>query len=132
MEEMLVIKDKYYSSRYEYKTSISLNELILNELNNNNDWNFIFLNYELDEKSLEYFKDKINWRFYLSCRNSVPISILEKFKDYMDWPFITDNFKITPEIYTKFKDKINWFELNQFLNILQCHFNGDHLWKKYK
>ncbi len=107
MEE-IQIESFYYIQRYEYKNSISLNELILNELNNNNDWNFIFLDYELDEKSLEYFKDKINWKTYTSYRNHISISVLEKFADYINWNNVCRLYVLPKEILEKFKDKLNW------------------------
>ncbi len=103
------------------RRSITKEELVLNELTNSNDWNYIFRDYILDEESLEYFKDKIDWLGYLKFNNTISSSILEKYFDYIDWTYVSIYFKMTPELLDRFKYLLNWETLYEWHKVSEVY-----------
>lgn len=52
--------------------------------------------------------ESINWK-YISLRENLSESFIEKFQDYIDWRYLSINQKVnfSDKFLLKFKDKIN-------------------------
>jgi len=89
------------------KFPISTEELILNELMGENNWDDISQFKDLTLDQIEEFRDKVNWNI-ISTRYKMDLKFIERNKDKIIWDKLVENKKISKKIKEKiFTDYIN-------------------------
>ena len=70
---------------------ITKEEIILNELNNQNDWIDLCLNYKLTEDIMDEFADKIEWNIICMSQN-LSENFMRKHQNKVNWKYIVNKY----------------------------------------
>jgi hypothetical protein len=92
------------------RKTISDKEIVLNELNNENNWFDLVRNYNLSEDIIEEYYDKIKLPD-LCIHQKLTFNFIDRHIDEFDftcWNAIATYQELTEKFIDKYKDKINW------------------------
>ncbi len=97
----------------QFHNRITLNELILNSLNDQNDWIYISCEYDIEDSALEYFCNNIKWPIYVKY-HQLEMWQLEKYVNkYISWYRVCKYQHLTLEFIQKHYSDLNWIGISK-------------------
>ena len=80
--------------------------------------NEIFINDRSLHKTIEQFKDRINWK-NLNYDHLLDVIFLDTYKAYIDWASVSTSMWLVPQIVGKYEKHIIWELFSEYLGYLR-------------
>ena len=100
-------KNRFADLEYNHNRVISKEEVVLNELNGENDWDDLSCNCILSEDIIDEFKDKVNWDL-ICIYQTLSSEFMDKHKEYLFWTNISKYQKLSNTFINKYHKRLNW------------------------
>jgi len=120
----------------------TIEELINNidyELEEDINWTYVSVNYNLSESSIEKYSNKVDWHYISECQmlseefiekyrkeirweyisrfQNLSENFIEKYKDYVWWSYISTNQILSESFIEKYRDKVYWKLISKSQNL---------------
>ena len=110
--------NKHNKLKYKIISNINLpskkiENFIIKNLSNDNDWYFFSRFQKLSESFIEKFKNKLYW-YEISIYQKLSESFIERFKDKVNWNNISKYQKLSESFIEKFQNKVDWYYISMY------------------